>query len=261
MRLTRKENQVTNWKWKVISPLVAIALWQLLASLGALGRATPTPWEVLKGLYDLVTQGMPPGYYLQWHLGASLLRVLAGFGIALVIAVPLGILMGWSKWFEAVVDPLVEVVRPVPPLAWLPLALVWFGLGLGSSSFIIALGAFFPIVLNTVMGVKGVDVRLVEAARTLGARGRTVLWRVLVPGSTPSIITGVRIGMGIAWMTLVAAELVGVKNGYGLGYMIMTARDLARFDLLVAGIVVIGLVGFLFDWLIRLAEKRLLAWR
>jgi ABC-type nitrate/sulfonate/bicarbonate transport system permease component len=248
-------------KWKIISPLVAIALWQVLASAGALGRATPSPWDVLKGLYELVATGLPPGYHLQGHLLWSLVRVFTGFAIALVIAIPLGILMGYSRRLEAVVDPLVEAMRPVPPLAWLPLALVWFGLGLGSSAFIIALGAFFPILLNTVLGVKSVDVRLVEAARTLGASDRTILARVLVPGATPSVITGVRIGMGIAWMTLVAAELIGVRNGYGLGYMIMTARDLARFDLLVAGMVVIGLVGFLIDWLIRLLEKRLLRWR
>ncbi|MHB8894218.1 MAG: ABC transporter permease [Candidatus Geothermincolia bacterium] len=248
-------------KWKVISPLVALGLWQVLAGTGVLGRATPSPWDALKGIYDLIVTGLPPGYHLQGHLVASLVRVFTGFGIALVIAVPLGIFMGWSRWVETVVDPLVEVIRPVPPLAWLPLALVWFGLGLGSSAFIIALGAFFPILLNTVLGVKSVDRNLVEAARTLGAKDRTILGRVIVPAATPSIITGVRIGMGIAWMTLVAAELIGVKNGYGLGYMIMTARDLARFDLLVAGIVVIGLVGFLIDWLIRLLEKRLLRWR
>jgi len=155
----------------------------------------------------------------------------------------------------------VEAIRPIPPLAWAPLALIWFGLGLASAAFIVFLGAFFPILLNTVSGVKSVDPHLVEAARTLGARKRTILGRVLVPGSMPSIIIGMRIGMGIAWMTLIAAELIGVKNGYGLGYMIMTARDLARYDLLVAGMVVIGVVGFLIDWLIRLGEKRLLRWR
>jgi ABC-type nitrate/sulfonate/bicarbonate transport system permease component len=170
-------------------------------------------------------------------------------------------LMGYSSALETAVDPLVEVIRPVPPLAWLPLAVIWFGIGLASSAFIIALGAFFPIVLNTVSGVKSVDGHLVEAARTLGASDRTILAKVLVPGSMPSIITGVRIGMGIAWMSLIAAELLGVKNGYGLGYMIMTARDLARNDLLVAGIVVIGFAAFLVDWIIRLLEKRLLRWR
>jgi NitT/TauT family transport system permease protein len=248
-------------KWKIISPLVALALWQILASAGLLGKGTPSPVQVVQGLYYLIVTGLPPGYHLQGHLASSLARVFTGFAIALVIAVPLGILMGYSDIFKAVVDPLVEVIRPVPPLAWLPLAVIWFGIGLGSAAFIIFLGAFFPIVLNTVAGVKSVDPHLVEAARTLGARDRTILGRVLVPGAMPSIITGVRIGMGIAWMTLIAAELVGVKNGYGLGYMIMAARDFARYDLLVAGIVVIGAVGFLIDWLIRLGEKRLLRWR
>jgi len=247
-------------KWKIISPLVALGLWWLLAGLGWLGH-TPTPLAVIKGFGHLVATGLPPGYHLQGHVAASLVRVFTGFAIALVIGVPLGIFIGYSKKLEAAVDPLVELIRPIPPLAWLPLAIIWFGIGLASQAYIIALGAFFPIVLNTVSGVKSVDPRLIEAARTLGAGPRTVLARVLVPGAMPSIFTGVRIGMGIAWMSLIAAELVSVQNGYGLGYMIMTARDLARYDLLVAGMVVIGILGYLFDWLIRLLEKRTLSWR
>jgi ABC-type nitrate/sulfonate/bicarbonate transport system permease component len=247
-------------KWKIVPPLVALALWELLAGLGWLGK-TPTPVQAVRGIYELIATGLPPGYHLQGHLLASLARVFSGFAVAFVIAVPLGILMGAWPLASVIVDPLVEAIRPIPPLAWAPLALIWFGLGLASAAFIVFLGAFFPILLNTVSGVKSVDPHLVEAARTLGARKRTILGRVLVPGSMPSIIIGMRIGMGIAWMTLIAAELIGVKNGYGLGYMIMTARDLARYDLLVAGMVVIGVVGFLIDWLIRLGEKRLLRWR
>lgn len=247
-------------KWRWASPVIALGLWQLLAGLGALGH-TPTPVAVVRGTWQLITVGLPHGYYLQWHLLASLERVAIGFAIAAVIAVPLGILMGYSRVFESIVDPIVGVLRPVPPLAWLPLAVIWFGIGLASSTFLIFLGAFFPVALNTVLGVRSVDPRLVEAARTLGARDHMVLTRVLVPGSLPSIFTGMRIGMGIAWMTLVAAEIVAASNGYGLGYMIMTGRDVARYDYVVAGIVVIGIVGFLIDWLIRFAEKRLLRWR
>jgi ABC-type nitrate/sulfonate/bicarbonate transport system permease component len=173
----------------------------------------------------------------------------------------MGVLMGWSKHLDAVMDPLVEAVRPVPPLAWLPFAVLWFGIGLASSSFIIFLGVFFPVLLNTVAGVKSVDPRLPEAARTLGASETTILGRVLVPGASPSIITGIRIGMGIGWMTLVAAEMTGIKSGYGLGYMILTARDYARYDIVASGIAVIGLLGFGIDSCIRLAEKRLLRWR
>lgn len=247
-------------KWKIISPLVALGLWQLLAGTGVLGK-TPSPVSVAKGLYELVATGFPPGKYLEWHLLASLARVFAGFGCALLLAVPLGLLMGFSPAFDAMMDPLVEVVRPVPPLAWLPLAVVWFGIGTFSAGFLIFLGSFFPIVLNTVLGVKSVEPYLVEAARTLGAGRRTILARVLTPGALPSIITGLRIGMGIAWMTLIAAEMTGVKSGYGIGYMILAARDGARYDLAVAGMVVIGLVGFLVDRLIKSGEKRLLRWR
>jgi len=247
-------------KWRLISPLAALALWQLLSSAGLLGH-TPSPAGVVTGIYQLTVTGLPPGYGLPGHVLASLERVLAGFAAALVLAVPLGILMGWSPAFETALDPLVELVRPVPPLAWLPLAVTWFGIGLASAAFLIFLGAFFPIVLNTVAGVRSVDPHLVEAARTLGAGRRTILARVLVPGAMPSIITGLRIGIGIGWMTVIAAEMTGVKSGYGLGYMIMTARDVANYSYVVAGIVVIGLVGFLMDRLVRMLEKRLLRWR
>lgn len=247
-------------KWKVISPIAAVALWQVLASAGALGK-TPSPWQVVEGIWYLLDTGLPPGYHLWGHAGASLVRVLAGFAAACLVAVPMGVLMGWSKHLDAVMDPLVEAVRPVPPLAWLPFAVLWFGIGLASSSFIIFLGVFFPVLLNTVAGVKSVDPRLPEAARTLGASETTILGRVLVPGASPSIITGIRIGMGIGWMTLVAAEMTGIKSGYGLGYMILTARDYARYDIVASGIAVIGLLGFGMDACIRLAEKRLLRWR
>jgi ABC-type nitrate/sulfonate/bicarbonate transport system permease component len=247
-------------KWWIISPLAAIALWQILVSAGALGK-TPSPVSVVRGLYQLTVTGFPPGYRLFGHLAASLERVLIGFALAFVIAVPLGILMGSSELLEGVLDPLVEAVRPVPPLAWLPLAIIWFGIGKLSAAFLIFLGAFFPIVLNTVSGVKSVDPHLVEAARTLGAKRGAILARVLAPGSLPSVITGLRVGIGIGWMTLVAAELTGVSNGYGLGYMILTASEAARYDYVVAGMVVIGLIGYLMDRTIRLVSKRLLRWR
>lgn len=247
--------------WWYLSPLAVLALWQILSSTGVLSAKTPSPVTVAKGLYYLVATGLPPGYHLQGHVLASLIRVLMGFGFAVVLAVPIGVLMGSSRTFDGVLDPLVEAIRPVPPLAWLPLAVLWFGIGYFSGAFIILLGVFFPVLLNTVSGVKGVDPHLSEAALTLGARRRTVVARVLVPGAMPSIITGVRIGLGIGWMTLIAAELAGVKSGYGLGYMILTGRDVGRYDLVVAGMVVIGVIGFLMDLLIKLAEKRLLRWR
>ncbi len=251
---------MSRW-WKIASPVAVIALWQILSSTGVLPSRTPSPAKVVAGLWDLTTKGLPPGYRLPGHLLASLERVLLGFAIAAVVAVPLGLWMGYSKRMEVVVDPLVEAIRPIPPLAWLPLAVLWFGIGLFSSAFLIFLGVFFPVLLSTVSGVKSVDPTLVDAARTLGAGPRSIVRRVMLPGAMPSAVTGLRIGMGIGWMTLVAAEMTGVKSGYGLGYLVMTSRDLARFDLLLADMVVIGVVGFLLDRVIKFGERRLLKWR
>ena len=156
--------------------------------------------------------------------------------------------------------PFVEVIRPIPPLAWIPIAIIWFGIGIKSAAFIIFLGSFFPILLNTISGVLTLDVRIVEATKVLGAKERHILMKVLAPGSLPSIWTGLRIGLGIAWMTVVAAEFTGVKTGYGLGYLIMIARDIQRPDQVVAGMITIGLIGYGLDVISRSVESRLLKW-
>ncbi len=169
--------------------------------------------------------------------------------------------MGFWRWLRDVLQPLIEIIRPVPPLAWVPIAILWFGIGDASASFIIFLAAFFPVLLNTIDGVLSVDKRLIESAIILGARKHDLFFKVLLPGSTPSIITGMRIGMGIGWMTVVAAEFTGIKNGYGLGYMIMTARDIQRPDQIIAGMVVIGLIGYSLDLVIKKVEQKILRWR
>ena len=170
-------------------------------------------------------------------------------------------LLGRSSRLRTLFHPFVELTRPIPPLAWVPLAILWFGIGDLSAVFIIFLGAFFPILLNTVTGVLSIDRGLIESAVILGASKRDMFLKVLAPGATPAIMTGVRIAVGVGWMTLVAAEFTGVKSGYGLGYMIMTARDIQRADQIVAGMLVIGLIGFGMDALIRIGERRLLRWR
>ena len=213
------------------------------------------------GLRDLAALGMPPGHPLHQHILHSLLRVGAGFAVAVAAAVPLGILLGWSGRLYRLFTPLVEILRPIPPLAWIPIAILWFGIGIRSAAFIIFLGVFFPILLDTITGVRSIDPLLIEAARTLNAKERDIFFKVLIPGAVPSILTGVRIGMGIGWMTLVAAEFTGVRQGYGLGYMIMTARDIQRADEMLAGMAVIGLIGLLIDHALRLLEGRLVRWR
>jgi NitT/TauT family transport system permease protein len=246
---------------RFVLPFLVLILWQIFSSLGFLPYyKIPSPIEIIIGIKTLVIDGLPPGYLLHRHALESLFRVFAGFLSACFLAIPIGILMGWSQKLRILLTPFVEVIRPIPPLAWIPLAIIWFGIGIKSAAFIIFLGAFFPILLNTISGVLTVDIRLVEATKVLGAKERHVLIKVLAPGSLPSIWTGLRIGLGIAWMTLVAAEFTGVKSGYGLGYLIMIARDVQRPDKIVGGMIVIGLIGYLLDSILRRIESRLLEW-
>ena len=250
-----------NWK-RLLPPLVLICVWQGLSSSGVIpGYKLPSPANVARGFFDLIQTGMPPGHRLHIHIYHSLLRVLWGYSIALLVAIPLGLLMGWSAKFRGLIEPLVEMIRPIPPLAWIPIAILWFGIGGKSAAFIIFLGAFFPILLNTISGVRSIDPVLIEAARVLNAGRRFIFLKVLVPGAIPSILTGMRIGIGIGWMTLVAAEFTGVKQGYGLGYMIMTARDIQRSDEIIAGMLVIGSIGLGIDGCLRMIERQMIKWR
>jgi len=166
--------------------------------------------------------------------------------------------MGWSKVVHDQVDPVIEMLRPVPPLAWIPLSILWFGIGDTQNQFIIFLGIFFPILLNTIAGVANVEPNLVRAARCLGANDWEVLWRVVLRAALPQIVTGVRIGLGVGWMALVAAELVGANSG--LGFLINDARTVLRTDYVIVGMATIGVVGLFIDWVIRSLSRRLLPW-
>jgi len=249
-------------KKNFVFPLIFLMLWQLLSSIGVLppGRI-PSPYHIFSAFIELCVTGLPSENRLMLHCLYSLVRVAGGFIIAAVLAIPFGMVLGRSKFLANIFTPVIELIRPIPPLAWIPLAILWFGIGLKSAVFIIFLGCFFPIVLSTISGVHSVDTLLVDAAKTLGADERQVFYKVLFPGSFPSIYTGLRIGMGIGWMTLVAAEFTGVKSGYGVGYMIMTARDIQRPDMVLAGMITIGLIGYILDMVLRKSEKQALKWR
>jgi ABC-type nitrate/sulfonate/bicarbonate transport system permease component len=247
---------------RYIIPFIFTLIWQGLSYVDIIPENKfPSPAGVLYGFWDLLTTGIPPGNLLHLHISYSLYRVGLGFVLAVTTAIPLGILMGWSKKIREILNPMIELIRPVPPLAWIPIAILWFGIGIKSAAFIIFLGVFFPVLLNTISGVSSVNPRLVDAARSLGADKKDIFLKVLIPSSVPSIFTGIRIGIGIGWMTLVAAEFTGIKEGYGLGYMIMTARDIQRPDEILAGMLVIGLIGLGIDSLLRFIEKRQLNWR
>ncbi len=242
--------------------LWAIVLWQIASSSGIIpANRLPSPLTIIRGFAELGTEGLPPGFTLTGHCVGSLKRVLIGVTIALLTALPLGMVMGYWARARDLLTPFVEMIRPIPPLAWVPIAILWFGIGDRSASFIIFLGAFFPILLNTIGGVLSINKRLIESSVILGAKKGALFTKVLAPGAMPSIITGVRIALGIGWMTLVAAEFTGVKSGYGLGYMIMTARDIQRPDQIIAGMAVIGAIGYSMDMVIKRIEAKVLRWR
>ncbi len=212
----------------------------------------PPPQAIAVAAWELATSGD-----LWRHLRDSLKREVIAFLWA-TSAIPLGIAMGWWRAVEDQFDPLVEVLRPIPPLAWIPLSILWFGVGDTQNEFIIFLGCFFPILLNTITGVKGVEANLIRAARCLGAGEASVLWRVVLRAALPQIVTGVRVGLGVGWMALVAAELVGASTG--LGFLINDARTVLRTDYVIVGMATIGLVGLGIDRAIRVAVARLMPW-
>jgi sulfonate transport system permease protein len=247
---------------KYLLPLLLLFLWQGLSQLKVIpDYLLPSPVRIIAGLRDLMFVGMPPEHLLHDHVRYSLYRVALGFSAAALVAIPMGLVLGWSSRLRSMVSPVIELIRPIPPLAWIPIAILWFGIGIKSAAFIIFLGAFFPILLNTISGVVSINPVFFDVARTLNARGRDIFFKVLLPGSVPSIFVGMRIGVGIGWMTLVAAEFTGVREGYGLGYMIMTARDIQRPDEILAGMMVIGVIGLLINGALRFCESRIIRWQ
>jgi len=214
----------------------------------------PAPTAVLKGAIELVEQGT-----LQNDILASLQRVAVAIGFAALIGLPLGTALGGVRWFAWFAEPVVSFFRPIPPLAWIPLSIVWFGITNAQNEFIIFLAAFFPIVLSTMEGVRDVDSQLMRAARTLGAKRAAIVFTVILPAALSSMFVGLRVGIGIAWMALVAGELVSATSG--LGFLISQGRLLYRSDYIVVGMVVIGLIGLLLDALARLIQQLLMPWR
>src|SRR5436190_1393255 len=192
------------------------------------------------------------------HLFASMQRVYGGFFLAVAIGVPLGLLVGKILIFRQLLDPTLSLLRPIPVTAWLPLSMVFFGLGPRSAVFLVFLGAFYPVLLNTIFGVRSVDLRLFEAANMLGCDGTRLFRQVVLPAALPSIFTGLRLGHSFAWILIVVGEMTGVPTG--LGSVIMDGRTLSRTDLVITGMIVIGAMGFITDRLIVMLSNRLLSW-
>ncbi len=232
---------------------VFFALWWLLHLWNANPLQLPSPLKVLEALWNLLREGE-----IAAHASVSTLRMLLALALAIGVAVPLGFLMGLSRRAEEMIDPLVEILRPISGIAWLPLALFIFGVGDTLPVFIMFYVGFFPILLNTVAGVRQTDARLLAAARTMGVGRRALLVHVLVPSALPTIMVGIRLAFAASWAAIVAAELIGAPSG--LGFAIEWYRQLLMTPKVFAFILAIGVVGYLCDLGLRALQRRLTPW-
>jgi NitT/TauT family transport system permease protein len=208
----------------------------------------PTPWQVVTGTIELIKDGT-----LWMDIGASLMRVGLGFSLAVLVAVPLGLWLGWVKGAYSTLNPLFQILRPISPIAWIPLAILWFGVGDVSPIFLIFISSVFPMVVQTTAGVHTIERRYLRAAQNFGVSRYTLFRRVVIPAVLPQIIVGMRIGLGVAWLVVVAAEMIALHSG--LGYLIMDSRNAGnRYDLVIAAMIIIGLIGLLLDGVMRLLE-------
>ncbi|MEI7777066.1 MAG: ABC transporter permease [bacterium] len=241
---------------RILFPLIVfLIIWQLLSIANVLNpEFLPSPVKVVNEFIQLLFNNNLLGDVL-----ASIQRVLVGFAIASVIGIPLGLLFGVNKKLSSFFMPILEVLRPIPPIAWIPLAILWFGLGDKPAYFLVALGAFFPIFTNTYFGVISLEDTYKRAALCLGATKTRFVTEVLLPSSLPHIFSGLKIGLGVGWMVVITAELVGAQSG--LGYMIQVNRMLLETPRVIVGMIVIGLLGFLMNKLMVVFEKRLIPWK
>jgi len=241
-------------------PLAVVVFWHF-ATYGRKFSLIPPPSEVAIELYDLAFGGIYDDAFSQTlltHLVASVSRVYGGFGMACLVALPLGLMIGRLPFVRQLLDPTFQVLRPIPVTAWLPLAMIIFGLGPRSAVFLVFLGAFYPVLINTIFGVRSVDPRLFEAASMLGCEGTSQFFKVVLPASLPAIFTGLRLGLGFAWVVIVVGEMTGVQTG--LGAIIMEARQLSRTEIVISGMIVIGIAGFISDRIVMWLGGRLLRW-
>jgi ABC-type nitrate/sulfonate/bicarbonate transport system permease component len=239
----------------IFSLVAGVTAWWLVVALGLANPVLlPPPDTVVRAIVAMVAEGT-----LFRHVLVSLARAVGGFLLATAIGVPLGILLGRSARAFAIVDPWVELLRPVPPIAVLPLVVLWFGIGEESKLVVVFYGAIFPILINTIHGVRSVDNTRIRAARALGATERQIFYLVVLPAAVPSIVTGLRLGAGMAIFVLVAAELLG--STAGLGWLIMDSREHFFTDRIMVGIVALGLMGYLINRSLLGLERRLVRWR
>jgi len=251
--------------WAVALPLLMLLVWHVAVSRRWVAEGIiPAPAQVARSWYTWIfgsaTATLSP-YSGTWVANVlhSARRVLEGFLLAAIVGIPLGVFIGWNRLVARVVDPSIQLLRPVPITAWLPFAIAVFGIYDASALFLIGLGAFYPIVVNTTHGVRDTNLLLLRAARMMGAGETTILTKVVFRSALPSIFTGLRLGIGIAWTAVIVAEMIAVKSG--LGYVLWDAYYVGRMDICVATMLSVGLLGFLSDRALQLLSRVILKWR
>ncbi|MDM3520184.1 taurine ABC transporter permease TauC [Citrobacter sp. Ca225] len=255
------------WRWpfsrqitlSLATLTLILAVWWTVAALQLISPLfLPPPDQVMQ---KLITIAGPQGFMdatLWQHLAASLTRIVLALLAAVAFGIPVGIAMGLSPTLRGILDPIIELYRPVPPLAYLPLMVIWFGIGETSKILLIYLAIFAPVAMSALAGVKSAQQVRIRAARSLGASRAQVLWLVILPGALPEILTGLRIGLGVGWSTLVAAELIAATRG--LGFMVQSAGEFLATDVVLAGIAVIAIIAFILELGLRALQRRLTPW-
>ncbi len=243
----------------LVTSLLLLGLWWLVTAMGWVKPLfLPSPGQVLSKLIELCSIGFANATLWE-HAQASLLRVFSAFALACLTAIPIGIFMGIHDLVKGILDPVIEFYRPLPPLAYLPLVIIWLGIGETAKIVLIYLAVFAPVCLSTRAGVRSVAREKILAAATLGATRAQIIRHIVLPGALPEILTGLRVGIGFGWTTLVAAEMVAATAG--LGFMVLNAKDFLATDVVLTGILVIGGIAYGFDMIMRMLEKWLVPWK
>jgi NitT/TauT family transport system permease protein len=241
-------------------PILLVLIWDRAVAISGT-RLVPSPYQVAVMMYDFSFGGVYDDAFsgtILIHIWKSVQRVYGGFFLAALIGIPLGLMIGRIKILRQLLDPTISLLRPIPVTAWLPLSMIFFGLGPNAAIFLVFLGAFYPILLNTIFGVRSVDPRLFEAASMLGCKGTAMFREIILPAALPSIFNGLRIAHGFAWILIVVGEMTGVPTG--LGSVVMDGRTLSRTDLVITGMIVIGACGFVTDRIIVAISNHFLRW-
>ncbi|WP_428566955.1 MAG: ABC transporter permease [Solidesulfovibrio sp. DCME] len=256
----KKRDKYTATTLSVAGILGFLIIWQVIASSGLMSeRFLASPIEIVQLFFVKLVNPSPDGATLGVNILSSLTVALTGFVLAIAIGVPMGLLMGWYRGFDRFMRPIFEIVRPIPPVSWIPLTIVWLGIDLRAKAFIVFFAAFVPCLINAYTGIRQTSPVLINVAKTCGASDFTVFLKVGCPSALTMVFAGIRVALGNSWATLVAAEMLAADSG--LGYMIIMGRQFARADIVILGIAVIGVIGTLFVAVLDLVEDKVLGWK